>query len=484
MSPIVKTLILLLLFSLGGVAQQPSRSSGADLSRQVDELIRREMAARQIPGLSLAVVRDGLIVKTASYGLANVEMRSPVTEDTVFEIASNSKQFTAAGILLLARDRKLALDDSVTRFIPVLPERYRPVTLFHLLSHTSGVKDYIEEFELDRRLDYTVEQLIGRIGAQELNFPPGSDGRYSTTGYLLLGFVIEQITGRPYGEFLRERIFQPLGMKRTRVIGLRDIIPNRAAGYVVEKGLLRNGPHIAQTLRAGADIGLLTTAGDMAKWAVAMDQEGVLKRSELNAMFTPAKLGDGSPAYNDWNGHFGLGWFVDDYYGIPEINHGGTLWTGFHSNISLFPQQKLAVIVLTNRLRSDPSQIGYSVAGIYDKELRPPHRITPEADLDPQRTRTVREMLKNFEDPAQPKLSAGLAKRLNGGQKKEIGDLVRIARTFSFVRCKKVQGVTRIGAAVSDICSYRIGKGDLETYLTVYLTPAGEIADIWTYDAS
>ena len=232
-----------------------------------------------IPGLQLAVVRNGKIIKAQSYGIANLELNAPVTDDTMFEIASNSKQYTAGAIMLLELDGKLNLDDGITKYLSGLPQTYSAITVRHLLNHTSGVKDYIEEFQLNRSLIYTNQELIKRLGANELNFPPGEDAKYSTTGYLLLGIIIEQITGKPYGEFLRERIFAPLGMNRTRVINLAEIIPNRATGYKFENGVLRNGRFVAQTLRSGADIGLMTTALDTVKWDAALNTNRFLRGS-------------------------------------------------------------------------------------------------------------------------------------------------------------------------------------------------------------
>jgi CubicO group peptidase (beta-lactamase class C family) len=139
--------------------------------------------------------------------------------------------------MLLVQDGKLSLDDRITKYLSGLPQTYNAITVRHLLNHTSGVKDYIEEFQLNRRLDYTNQELVDHIGANELNFPPGENARYSTTNYLLLGLIIEKVTGKFYGKFLRERIFEPLGMNRTRTINIAEITPNRASGYKFENGV-------------------------------------------------------------------------------------------------------------------------------------------------------------------------------------------------------------------------------------------------------
>lgn len=452
---------------------------------QVDDFVREQMQRNQITGLSLAVVREGKVVKSKGYGLANVELNAPVTEDTVFEIASMSKQFTAGAVMLLAQDGRLRLDDSITKYLSGFPESYNGVTIRHLLNHTSGVKDYIEEFPLERRLDYTGQEIIKRVARAGLNFAPGEDARYSTTGYLLLGMIIERTTGKPYGEFLRERIFAPLGMSRTRVISLSEVIPNRATGYVLENGSLRHGKYVAQTLRASADIGLLTTALDLAKWDAALNVDKVFTKSSLELMFTPAKLNNGTPAYNGWNGYFGFGWFIDDYRGHREIDHGGTLVTGFHSNISRFPDDGLTVIVLTNRLRSSPWLIGYQIAGMYSGALRPPHLLEEKPDANPVRSQGLREFLVDVANGVKdsPHMSPGLRARLTADNRSEVGAILKELKTFSYIACSDIErrGVTRIGAAVSRLCEYKAADGQKTHYITFYLTPEDRVADMWIY---
>lgn len=453
---------------------------------EVDVYVKSQMQKRQIPGLQLAVVRNGKIIKAQSYGVASLELNAPVTDDTMFEIASNSKQYTTGAIMLLAQDGKLKLDDGITKYLSGLPQTYNAITVRHLLNHTSGVKDYIEEFQLNRSLIYTNQELIERISANELNFPPGEDAKYSTTGYLLLGLIIEQITGKPYGEFLRERIFAPLGMSRTRVINRAGIIPNRASGYKFENGVLRNGRFVAQTLRASADIGLMTTALDTVKWDAALNTNKIFTRVSLDAMFAPAKLKNGSFAYNDWNGHFGLGWFIDDYFGHREINHGGTFITGFHANISRFVDEKLTVIVLTNRVSSDPSTLGYAIAGIYNPNLRPPFMLTQKKDDNPQRTQKLKQFLSGVADGMidSEQLTTGFRARISSDQKSDITEFMKNLKSFSYVDCKNVEkrGIERIGSRISDICHYNAKTESKNYFVSFYLTAQNTVADIWIYD--
>jgi CubicO group peptidase (beta-lactamase class C family) len=458
---------------------------------EVDDYVRLQMQKRSIPALQLAVVHKGKIIKSQNYGVSNIELNAPVTDDTMFEIASNTKQFTAGAIMLLAQDGKLNLDDSITKYLSGLPPTYNAITVRYLLNHTSGVKDYIEEFELNRRLDYTNQELIERIGANELNFPPGENARYSTTGYLLLGLIIEQITGKPYGEFLRERIFEPLGMNRTRAINLAEIIPNRASGYKFENGILRNGRYVAQTLRASADIGLMTTALDTAKWDAALNTNKIFTRVSLDAMFTPARLKNGSIAYNDWNANFGLGWFIDDYFGHRNINHGGTFITGFHAEISRYVDEKLTVIILTNRVQSYPYTIGMSIAGMFNPALRIPHQLEPQPDVNLQRSQKLKQFLSSVASGAidSAQMTEGFRARFSYDaldyttSKSEIPAIMKDLKSFSFVACKNVETrkVERIGTQIKNLCSYKIVTRQKTHFFTFYLTAQDKIADIWIY---
>ena len=479
-----------LFFSaFGGSALAQSRLGPADAKagKLVDSFVRRKMAADQIPGLQIAVLRNGTLIKIANYGVSNVELKRPVTSETMFEIASNSKQFTAGGILLLAEDGKLSLDDSVTKYIKGFSTEYDQVTIRQLLNHTSGVKDYIEEFDLNRKLEYSNQELVERIAANGLNFAPGEGARYSTTGYLLLGIIIENITGKPYSEFFRERIFEPLGMRHTMVNNLAEVIAGRATGYVLANEKLRHGSYVGQTLRSSADIGLITTATDMAKWDLALSRPNIFSRQSLDQMFAPGKQKNGRYAYNDWNGYFGLGWFLDDYVGHREINHGGTLITGFHCNISRFVDKSLTVIVLTNRLRSNPAMLGYTIAGFYDASLRPPHLMQSKPDGNPQRTSRIRDLLFNAGNGSvdESGATAGFLSSLSSdnGPKSDIKNAFQASKTFSSISCENVpqRSVERIGSKIETICFYRINTKPQSHYLGVYLDSKERLADVWIY---
>src|ERR1041385_3227593 len=204
----------------------------------VDKYVQSEIRTQQIPGLSVAVMNSGRIVLAKGYGLANVEHQVPVKPETIFQSGSMGKQFTATAVMMLVEEGKLTLDDKITKFFPDAPETWRNITIRHLLTHTSGLGDYPENFDLRR--DYTEDELIQRIKSVPLTFQPGEKWSYSNLAYVTLGVLIHKVSGKFYGDFLQERVFKPLGMSTARVISEADIVPNRAAGYRVANGQLKN----------------------------------------------------------------------------------------------------------------------------------------------------------------------------------------------------------------------------------------------------
>jgi len=323
----------------------------------VDAYIRSEMQTRQIPGLALLVVRDGKILKQQGYGLSNIELQVPVTPETVFQSGSVGKQFTATAIMMLVEEHKLSLDDPLTKFFPDAPASWKAVTIRHLLSHTAGFTDYPDNF--DFRRDRTEDQLLKVVESLPLAFPPGTKFSYANLGYLTLGIVIHRVSGQFYGDFLHDRIFQPLDMK-TRIISEADIIPNRAAGYRLVKGQLKNQEWVAPSLNTTADGSLYFNILDLAKWDAALYTEKLLKRLSLEQMWTPVELKDGKPNPE----HYGFGWYMRERSGHRVIEHSGA-WQGFNTSISRYVDDKLTVVVLTNLDGCRPIELAHHVAGMY-----------------------------------------------------------------------------------------------------------------------
>jgi len=328
----------------------PAQTSGS-----IDASIRSEMEKQHIPGLALLIARDGKIVRAQGYGLANVELQVPVKPETVFQSGSVGKQFTATAVMMLVEEGKIKLDDPITNYIQGAPPAWKQVTIRELLSHTAGFGDYPGKF--DFRKDYTEADLLKIVEGLPLAYTPGTKWSYANLGYLTLGVLIHQVSGEFYGDFLQQRIFQPLGMTTTRIISEADIIPNRAAGYRLVKGELKNQEWVAPTVNTTADGSLYFSILDLAKWDAALYTEKLLKRSSLDEMWTVTKLSNGQPNSD----HYGFGWDIETKDGHRVIGHGGS-WQGFKTHISRYVDDKLTVVVLTNLESANQERISDQVA--------------------------------------------------------------------------------------------------------------------------
>jgi CubicO group peptidase (beta-lactamase class C family) len=344
------------MLSLTGAAQTSSDP--------IDQYIQAVMKERQIPGLALLIARDGKIVRAQGYGFSNVELQVPVKPETLFQSGSMGKQFTATAMMMLVENGKVKLDDPLTKYFKDAPSTWKEVTVRRLLSHTGGFTDYPEKF--DFRRDRTEDELLQVVESLPLAYPPGTKYSYANLGFLTLGVLIHRISGQFYGDFLHERVFEPLGMTTTRIISEADIIPNRAAGYQLVKGELKNQEWVSPALNTTADGSLYFSILDLAKWDAALYTEKVLKKSSLDQMWAIAKLKDGQPNA----GHYGFGWFIENIRGHRIIEHEGA-WQGFTTNISRYVDDKLTVVVLTNLAGSKPDDITHHVAGLIEPELAP-----------------------------------------------------------------------------------------------------------------
>lgn len=323
----------------------------------VDKLIHSEMQKQHIPGLSLLVARSGKIIRAQGYGLSNVELQVPVKPETVFQSGSLGKQFTATAVMMLVEEGKVRLDDPIKRYLKDGPDTWNRVTVRELLSHTAGFTDYPKNF--DFRKDYTEPDLLKIVAGIPLAFEPGTKWSYSNLGYLTLGILIHRVTGEFYGDLLQQRIFRPLDMTTTRIISESDIVPNRAAGYQLVKGELKNQDWVSPTLNTTADGALYFSILDLAKWNAALYSEKMLKRSSLEQMWTVAKLKDGKPN----SGHYGFGWFIENIDGKRVVRHEGE-WQGFTTFITRHIDDKTTVVLLTNLADATLEPIGERIVQI------------------------------------------------------------------------------------------------------------------------
>lgn len=305
----------------------------------VDDRVQAIMAERHIPGAAIAVVKNGRVVRMKSYGVASLEFGVPVTTDTVFEIGSVSKQITAAAIMLLVQDGKVSIDERISKYLPNTPEAWREVTVRHLLTHTSGIKSYtsLEGFELSRRM--TIGDFITKLSPHPLEFTPGERNIYSNSGYNLLAYIIETQSGKKYIDFMREKIFIPLGMTRTGDRDPRNIIRMRAAGYEW-RGDAHSGRDGSLTDLMGAG-SIVSTIADIAKWEAALRGDKLLTAESKKMIWTQFTFNNGklSP--------YGFGWRISDVRGHKLIAHSGQT-AGFGAAIHRYVDDDVSVIALTN----------------------------------------------------------------------------------------------------------------------------------------
>ena len=334
--------VVLSMCGVGSVAAQVVTPS-ADALQHLDGRVRAYMKHEHIPGALIAAVSKGKVLHLKTYGLANVELRVPVTDSTVFEIGSISKQFVAAVTMQLVEEQKIDLDDAIDKYIAGLPGEWLGVTIRHLLTHTSGIPDYEEIRSYDvyqHRL--TLDDVIQFAHSRPMDFEPGAGWTYSNTGYYLLSFLIERVEGLSLGRILENRIFKPLNMQQTRMTTPEDVIPHRASGYWIKKtGQLinRRPTEVSATLGAG---GLLTSVHDMIAWDLALYGDDLLKNDSKSTMWSPTHYG------SDKRANYGFGWEVYAYKGLQYQGHSGMV-AGFVAEFARFPDQEISFIVFLNR---------------------------------------------------------------------------------------------------------------------------------------
>jgi CubicO group peptidase (beta-lactamase class C family) len=330
----------------------------SSLDSAVADYVKAEMERQHIPGLALLVTRDGKVVRSEGFGLANVELQVPVKPETIFQSGSVGKQFTATAVMMLVEAGKIGLNDPLTKYFLDAPPSWKNVTVRELLSHTGGFGDYPKNFNF--RKDWTEPQLLKLVESIPLAYPPGTKWEYSNLGYLTLGILIHRVSGEFYGDFLQQRIFQPLGMQATRIISEADIIPNRAAGYRLVKGELKNQEWVAPAMNTTADGSLYFSIVDLSKWDAALYEGKLLKPSSFDLMWTPVKLKNGQPN----KAGYGFGWFIEERNGHRCIHHDGS-WQGFESAIDRYVNDHLSVVALTNLAGAKPGEITKHVAEMY-----------------------------------------------------------------------------------------------------------------------
>jgi len=319
---------------------------------QIDDLIKVEMQRQKVPGLSLVVLKYGKIIKAAGYGLANIKLQTPATPETVYKIASVSKQFIATGIMLLVQEGQLSLDDAISKYLEGTPVTWKAITIRHLLTHTSGIlreAPGFDPFKIQSDAD-----VIKTAYPLPLRFAPGEKWEYCNTSYFALAEIIRKVAGRSWNDYLSEMVFKPSGMNTTYPTNTKVSIPNRALGYSNNDKLL-NAPDWSALRPSGA---FLSTVLDLAKWDAVLYTNKVLSDSTRQQMWTPVKLNDGT------SHPYGFGWQLDSLKGRRLVHHSGGM-TGFRTKFARFVDDRLTIIVLMNLDVADVDSIVYGVAAFY-----------------------------------------------------------------------------------------------------------------------
>lgn len=417
----------------------------------VDDYVRAQMIWKQIPGLSMAVVRDGKVIKTEGYGFANIETNTVATPETVFRIGSVSKQFLAAGMMLLVQEGKVGLDDPVSKYLDT-PATWKSITVRRLLTHTSGIVGESPGFDpMKAQSDL---EVIKATFPLPLHFVPGSEWEYSNVNYYCVAEIIRKVAGEPWSKLIGERIFKPVNMTSTRTTTVSAIVPNRASGYATGEEGLRNA-EVWNALRpSGA---FMSTVSDLAKWDASLYTDQILNAESRKAMWTPVRL-------NDKTSHpYGFGWIVDDVNGHQHIRHPGGV-PGFVAEFDRFPDDRISVILMANIQNRDLSDLATKVAGYYDAALKP-SLAPPIPDKSPDVTARIRSIINGLasgsldKEQFAPKLASQLSMQMNSGAFKPLARLGPM-ESFEVTTWKKNADatlynyrVTYKGIALSADCS-------------------------------
>lgn len=327
----------------------------ADDLRFVDSLFSA-YSDTAVPGASVVVISDGRVVARRAYGMADLERRVAAAPETDYRLASVSKQFTAMAVMLLAQDGKLRYDQSVRDFLPELPAATQPVTVRHLLNHTSGLWDYEDLVPESRTAQLDDRDVLALLAPKDsLYFPAGTQYRYSNSGYVLLGLIVARVSGMTFPEFLQTRIFRPLGMAASvaHVEG-SDTVPRRAYGYSPRGGTFIQTDQSVTSATLG-DGGIYMNVDDMVRWDQALNSSKLVSAPMLQLATTPPELPAGATT------EYGFGWFVDRYRGEKRWRHTGET-SGFRNAILRLPDRRLTIVILTNRSSGEPQAFAERIA--------------------------------------------------------------------------------------------------------------------------
>lgn len=346
--------VFMLLISTAATAQTLNTKQ---ITAEFDRMLSEQFKAGE-PGCAALVAVKGQIIYKKAFGMADIELEVPMQPDMVFRIGSITKQFTAVAILQLMEQGKLKLDDEITKFIPDYPTNGHVITIEHLLTHTSGIKSYtnVKEFGKLSRTDMKPEEVVDLIKSQPMEFAPGTKWNYNNSGYFLLGYIIEKITGKTYQEYLDENIFKPLGMTQSLYGNDITIVKKRASGYGPGKDGVVNAEFLSMLLPYAAG-SILSTVEDLFKWNQALHSYRLVKKETLDRAFSEYKLLNGKGT------SYGYAWFLSGLQGSPTIEHGGGI-NGFLTNAIYIPKEDVFVALFSNSTAKAPDFTSQKMAAL------------------------------------------------------------------------------------------------------------------------
>jgi len=322
-----------------------------------DFIVQRMMKEQKIAGLALAVIKNGKAVVNKGYGLANVELNVPVTEKTVIRLGSVSKQFFATAILKLMEEGNLSIEDHVHKFFPDAAETWKPIQVKHLMSHTSGLKR--EGPAYNNSIIQPDLVIIKSAYSLPLDFKTGEKYQYCNLAYFMLAEIIKQVSGMPWQDYIREKLFIPAGMKNTGMTDFYPIIPNRASGYMHKKDVLVNADAMYAVRPSG---GFLSTSTDMILWDKVLREKNIILKKENWELLWQSFIKTSDDATS--KEYYGFGWAINELNGRKVVQHGGSN-IGFRSYYTRFVNDGLSIIIMTNTDEANPAAIVRALSDYY-----------------------------------------------------------------------------------------------------------------------
>lgn len=475
----MKKLTLMLVLGLASLAGTAQGGDG-QLTEKFDQLLNTQFKSDE-PGATALVARNGQIIYHKAIGMANLELNVPMQTGHVFRIGSITKQFTAVAVLQLMEQGKLSLQDDITRFIPDYPTHGYHITIEHLLTHTSGIASYTSEPDYMKQMSMEVspKEMIDRFKNLPMNFAPGTQWRYSNSGYFLLGYIIEVITGKPYSAYVEENFFKPLGMTNSYYGDNADIIKNRVSGYSIREQGFENAALLSMTQPYAAG-SILSTVEDLHKWNVAVQSYKLVNKENLDRAFTAYKLADGSVT------NYGYGWQIGTIQESATVEHGG----GINGSLTMaiyLPKEQVFVAIFSNCDGNSPGELAARMAavaigkpyertaiavdaaslpeytGVYENE-KGEQRIITSADnqLYSQRGRNPKFVIKAYEKDKFFFEDALLTMNFSRNRKGQITQLITYGRKGNEVW-------TKTNKPIPVITEIKVDPKILDTYVGTYM---------------